>query len=1168
MKHDDAELIQRVLDGDDTAFSTLVKKHQKPVHALAWRKTGDFHVAEEITQDTFLKAYQNLSTLKEPQKFASWLYVIAANYCKMWRRKKRLSTQSLEDTDNAELEETAYSEYVIAENEQMAVETQREVVKQLLAKLQESDRTVITLYYLGEMTYEEISEFLGVSVASIKNRLYRARRRLKKEEPMIREALENFQITPNLTENIMREIERLKPAVPSGGKPLVPWAIGVSAVTIVLLMFGFSHQHLSRFQKPYSFNAASEIKVELIDAPVVLNLESEPDDRTQLGNANAQGENNGPDQQTNNAALLDLETIITKIKQYDNAVTSVTGDFVMERYSGFGSSKTEYTLTFEGEKVLVEQEEGFSRVGFYDGERTWEGNQDRRLLFEHEIAPDADIKTPEAIQQIFKEHGINLAGDVSIVDDDEPQSFTLIENETDQRYHFGLEGETTLWVYDLNHLRYGVRPQWGTISSDNDPRFWLTLCPASTNSYLSEPLWHLLEKHESEIIGNEILNGEKTTVIRLNIPAQPKGDSKKPDESVKLWISHDKGFRLVKLEESAYTIDNRSAGGDFKAGVTYISSREIAYHEYLPEVWFPKRIESSTAPVSSLEQQEKGEPVLKTVLLTKQCRLNTDVTELLRLGLPLDTFIFDYETGKPSTVGDVLNPVSKPNIRKLFGSSDMPGRSDEPDQHAYNPAVFDLETLITKMKHTDSSVVSASGDFVIEHHIRPGIAKTEYALTFEGDKIRVEREWGTPLAAKDYPLVKKVLPSVELDDGERRWEIYQYKKHLFSVEVALDKKKTVLETIRQAFKQQEIALADDVRIAASEEPESYTLIENQTGKTYFILWEGGTTLKVYDLQHTEYGIRDPFRRKVSDRRFESPLRYQWNMLSDLDPRYWLTYPSAGGRSYLTEPLWQRLEKHESELLGSEVLNGEETSVIRLKLPDESLIIWISHEKGFRLVKLQRAFPIENPVDIIAMKYFQSGVNYIETREIDYHEYLPDVWFPKKIERYFTPIEAADLPHVAEIILKTVIRTKQCRLNTDVAESLRLDLPPDTSIFGLKPEDDTPVAEKLAYLRQEIPRILKHRLDLEKLDDEIAESYSYGEDPDLTLLRDQVGYETDGLRDPTISYLVARYIQLTTDFSAFKPGGDFYELLEKNGFLIVLSRKMLWTVATGDGFQSQ
>jgi len=309
MKHDDAKLIQRVLDGDDTAFSTLVKKHQKPVHALAWRKTGDFHIAEEITQDTFLKAYQNLSTLKEPQKFAGWLYVIAANYCKMWMRKKRLSTQSLEDTNSAELEKTAYSGYVIAENERITVEAQREVVKKLLAKLQESDRIVITLYYLGGMTYEEISEFLGVSVSTIKSRLYRARQRLKKEEPMIREALGNFQITPNLTENIIREISRLKPVAPPNGKPLVPWVLAASTLAVVLLMLGVGSQFLSRFQKPYSFDAASEMTVELIEAPIVLNLEFKPDVRTRLGNINAPSKSDTGNQQSNDvsASVTDAE---------------------------------------------------------------------------------------------------------------------------------------------------------------------------------------------------------------------------------------------------------------------------------------------------------------------------------------------------------------------------------------------------------------------------------------------------------------------------------------------------------------------------------------------------------------------------------------------------------------------------------------------------------------------------------------------------------------------------------------------------------------------------------------------------------------------------------------------------------------------------------------------
>ena len=304
MKNDDVELIQRVLSGDATAFSTLARKYQKSVHALAWRKLGDFHIAEDITQDTFLKAYQRLSTLKEPQRFSSWLYVIAANGCKAWLRKKHLLTQSLEGTSNTQLEKATYSGYVVEENERIATEAQHEVVKKLLAKLQESERTVITLYYLGGMTYEEISEFLGVSVSAIKNRLYRARQRLKKEEPMIREALGNFQITPNLTENIMREISRLKPVVPSGSKPLVPWAIAASTLAVVFMMLGVGSRYLERFQKPYSFDAASEMTVELIEAPVVLNIESKPDVRTQLGSSAASGNSTAFEQQPDEGPVV------------------------------------------------------------------------------------------------------------------------------------------------------------------------------------------------------------------------------------------------------------------------------------------------------------------------------------------------------------------------------------------------------------------------------------------------------------------------------------------------------------------------------------------------------------------------------------------------------------------------------------------------------------------------------------------------------------------------------------------------------------------------------------------------------------------------------------------------------------------------------------------------
>ena len=303
MKNDDVAIIRRVLAGDETAFAELVNKYQKPVHALAWRKIGDFHIAEDITQDAFLKVYQRLHTLKDPSQFSGWIYVITANLCATWLRKKRIETQPLEGTDTTMIQEDPYSRHVTEERRRTAVEAQREVVKKLLAKLQESERTVMTLYYLGEMKVEEISRFLGVSASTIKSRLRRARHRLKEEEPMIREALDHFQITPNLTENIMREVSRLKPVAPSGSKPFVPWGtIGISTIAVIFFMLGVGSQYLSRFQKPYSFDATSEMTVELIEAPVVLSLAAKPDVRTQLGNVNTPSKSDTANQQPNNVS--------------------------------------------------------------------------------------------------------------------------------------------------------------------------------------------------------------------------------------------------------------------------------------------------------------------------------------------------------------------------------------------------------------------------------------------------------------------------------------------------------------------------------------------------------------------------------------------------------------------------------------------------------------------------------------------------------------------------------------------------------------------------------------------------------------------------------------------------------------------------------------------------
>ena len=200
MEKDDVQLIHQILSGEATAFNTLFQKYQKSIHTIAWQKIGDYHVAEEITQDVFLQAYNKLSTLKDPNKFSRWIYIIAKRRCVNWLQREKNIMQSLEATDEAILEKSAYANYIAEQREKAATEHRREVVNMLLEKLPERERKVITLYYLGEMTAEAISNFLGVSVNTIKSRLRRARQRLQEEE-LIQETPGNIQPPANLSKH-------------------------------------------------------------------------------------------------------------------------------------------------------------------------------------------------------------------------------------------------------------------------------------------------------------------------------------------------------------------------------------------------------------------------------------------------------------------------------------------------------------------------------------------------------------------------------------------------------------------------------------------------------------------------------------------------------------------------------------------------------------------------------------------------------------------------------------------------------------------------------------------------------------------------------------------------------------------------------------------------------
>ena len=291
----DAQLIYKVLAGDDEAFTALVRKHQQSVHALAWRRINDFQFAEEIMQDTFLQAYKKLSTLKNPSQFSGWLYVITNRLCNKWLLKNKSAVKSLEDVSMVEIENMFYERYVSEQNEAEARTHRHKLVRKLLDKLPESERTVMTLYYLGEMTTKEISKFLGVSVNTITSRLQRARKRLQQEEELlVQETLGGVQLPDSLTENIARKVSDVKLTPAPTGKPLLPWmAFGAAAVLVTVLLLGLSNQYLVRFQQPYSFEAESEWTIEIIDAPIVLNSDAKPAVRNQAGRAAATDRNGG-----------------------------------------------------------------------------------------------------------------------------------------------------------------------------------------------------------------------------------------------------------------------------------------------------------------------------------------------------------------------------------------------------------------------------------------------------------------------------------------------------------------------------------------------------------------------------------------------------------------------------------------------------------------------------------------------------------------------------------------------------------------------------------------------------------------------------------------------------------------------------------------------------------
>jgi RNA polymerase sigma factor (sigma-70 family) len=176
-KLSDIDLIEQTLAGNQSAYADLVKRHQRFVFTLALRFAKNREDAEEITQDCFVKAYRSLSLFQRQSKFSTWLYSIVYTTAMTSLRKKRVETSSIDDDNNAiQIESTGGYDENNAENRSRSF-----YVNQAIAQLLPDDAAIITLFYKGEQSLEEIAQTLGMEANTVKVKLFRARQRLKEK---------------------------------------------------------------------------------------------------------------------------------------------------------------------------------------------------------------------------------------------------------------------------------------------------------------------------------------------------------------------------------------------------------------------------------------------------------------------------------------------------------------------------------------------------------------------------------------------------------------------------------------------------------------------------------------------------------------------------------------------------------------------------------------------------------------------------------------------------------------------------------------------------------------------------------------------------------------------------------------------------------------------------
>jgi RNA polymerase sigma-70 factor, ECF subfamily len=172
-------------------FKTLVGRYQHRVYNVAFRILGDCHESEEVVQDTFLKALQNLDKFHGRSPFAGWLFAIAHNLCVDWLRDRKrkgsyqmvsYDPQSTHEDETVEVNLNVVSQIATSEpgpSHLVDREEEQATIAASLEKLPDSQRTVLVLHDIEGFSYQEISDMVGVSIGTVRSRLHYGRLKMR-----------------------------------------------------------------------------------------------------------------------------------------------------------------------------------------------------------------------------------------------------------------------------------------------------------------------------------------------------------------------------------------------------------------------------------------------------------------------------------------------------------------------------------------------------------------------------------------------------------------------------------------------------------------------------------------------------------------------------------------------------------------------------------------------------------------------------------------------------------------------------------------------------------------------------------------------------------------------------------------------------------------------------